>query len=560
MRVITFYSYKGGVGRTLACANFGRYLAKTGLKVVLVDMDFEAPGLDSKFFGDGTTNISYGLLDQITAFQHGLPLPNLSPIGIPLSEEVIRSGGRLQLIPAGNYCAPDKYHEALSQLDWGYLLKNERGLSFWFDLLSRIENQLQPDVLVIDSRTGLTEVAGLCTQVLPDTVLLLTSTSPESMAGTRRMYELIQKSRLIKEQRGQRTNVELRVVVTRVPRPKDVEAFDRQMKQRFLLEVPRLYYLFADNELATSEYLAMDRSVGKAPSILTDYVELFATLSPKDTLDYIKERLTSFREGLTVRKDTESRRVIQELLTLFPRAEVYLEAARYYRLVKEAEDSIVNYMRYLQSAPGHKEIILEFAEVCTAAPQAAVTEYRETVVRHLATLGPNLMEPQTLSLFCALAKSPEQLQSIVVSIEGDPSRLSAPQFRGILFRALNELQQWDKLVASVTDTDLKDVAVQRILAKAYAKLHIPDKALQIIHRLPLQDPSEFFPLMEILYDLRADASKNDIRKVIQENRHLNSYLRRYPTSFLEHPSFSNREDGEFRSWVRDLLNEKKLSQ
>src|SRR5439155_26319544 len=78
MRVITFYSYKGGVGRTLACANFGIYLAKTGQKVVLADMDFESPGLDSKFFSDATTNISNGLLDQITAFQHGKPLPNLS--------------------------------------------------------------------------------------------------------------------------------------------------------------------------------------------------------------------------------------------------------------------------------------------------------------------------------------------------------------------------------------------------------------------------------------------------------------------------------------------------
>jgi len=557
MRVITFYSYKGGVGRTLACANFGRYLAKTGLKVVLVDMDFEAPGLDSKFFGDGTTNISYGLLDQITAFQQRLPLPNLSPIGIPFTEEVDRSGGRLQLIPAGNYCAPDKYHEALSRLDWGYLLKSEQGLSFWFDLLSRIETQLQPDVIVIDSRTGLTEVAGLCTQVLPDTVLLLTSTSPESMAGTRRMYELIQKSPLIKEQRGRRSNVELHVVVTRVPRPEDVDAFDRQMRQRFILEVPRLHYLFDDRELATSEYLAMDRSAGKVPSILTDYVQLFATLNPKDTLGYIKERLTSFREGLTVRKDTESRRVIQELLTLFPRAEVYLEAARYYRLVKEAEDSLVNYILYLKSAPDDKEIILEFAEVCAAVPQAAMTENRETVVRHLKTLGPNLMEPQVLSLFCALAKSSDQLQSIVVSIEGDPSRLSAPQYRSILFRALNVLQQWDKLVASATDTDLKDVAVQRILAKAYANLHIPEKALQIIHRLPFRDPSDIFPLMEILYDLRADLSKSDISKVIQENRHLNSYLRRFPRNLLEHPSFSNREDGEFHSWVRDLLGEMK---
>src|SRR5437867_9600248 len=279
MRIITFYSYKGGVGRTLACANYGLYLAKTGQKVVLADMDLESPGLDSKFFSDATTNISNGLLDQITAFQHGKPLPNLSPITIPLSEEVARFGGRLQLIPAGNYFAPDDYHKALSQLDWEFLLHSEQGLAFWFDLMSRIESQLKPDVLVIDSRTGITEIGGLCTQVLPDTVLMFTSTSPESMAGTRRIYERIQKkSRLIGKQQRERTREEPLVVLTRVPRKDDFEAFDRQMKQRLNLEVPRLYYVFADGDLATSEYLAMNRFGGQAPTILADYVELFESL------------------------------------------------------------------------------------------------------------------------------------------------------------------------------------------------------------------------------------------------------------------------------------------
>src|SRR5207249_10441088 len=58
-----------------------------------------------------------------------------------------------------------KYYETLSSLDWKFLLRSERGLSFWFDLLDRIRNQFQPDVLVIDSRTGFTEIGGLCTQM-----------------------------------------------------------------------------------------------------------------------------------------------------------------------------------------------------------------------------------------------------------------------------------------------------------------------------------------------------------------------------------------------------------
>src|ERR1700728_3242664 len=47
MYVTTFYSFKGGVGRTLALANVATYLVRRGRRVLLVDFDLEAPGLDT---------------------------------------------------------------------------------------------------------------------------------------------------------------------------------------------------------------------------------------------------------------------------------------------------------------------------------------------------------------------------------------------------------------------------------------------------------------------------------------------------------------------------------
>ena len=47
--IVTFYSYKGGVGRSMALANIAVLLARRGLKVLMVDWDFEAPGLDRYF-------------------------------------------------------------------------------------------------------------------------------------------------------------------------------------------------------------------------------------------------------------------------------------------------------------------------------------------------------------------------------------------------------------------------------------------------------------------------------------------------------------------------------
>ena len=49
--IVTFYSYKGGVGRSMALANIAVLLARRALKVLVVDWDLEAPGLE-RYFGD----------------------------------------------------------------------------------------------------------------------------------------------------------------------------------------------------------------------------------------------------------------------------------------------------------------------------------------------------------------------------------------------------------------------------------------------------------------------------------------------------------------------------
>lgn len=42
-RIVTFYSYKGGTGRTMALANTAWILAANGKRVLAVDWDLEAP-------------------------------------------------------------------------------------------------------------------------------------------------------------------------------------------------------------------------------------------------------------------------------------------------------------------------------------------------------------------------------------------------------------------------------------------------------------------------------------------------------------------------------------
>jgi hypothetical protein len=75
--IYTFYSYKGGVGRSMALANVAQYLYLQGLDVIMVDWDLEAPGLE-EFFFDTQEDLERarahpGLMDTLIAYKRTYP-------------------------------------------------------------------------------------------------------------------------------------------------------------------------------------------------------------------------------------------------------------------------------------------------------------------------------------------------------------------------------------------------------------------------------------------------------------------------------------------------------
>src|SRR6185369_2062515 len=107
--ITTFYSYKGGVGRSMALANVAQVLAERyDKRVLMVDWDLEAPGLH-RFFRLDDTQVKKGLLDMIEDYkkvlraeQDSLPdtLVNLKDYLTPVSR-TFRGKGSLQLLAAG---------------------------------------------------------------------------------------------------------------------------------------------------------------------------------------------------------------------------------------------------------------------------------------------------------------------------------------------------------------------------------------------------------------------------------------------------------------------------
>src|SRR3989440_12218630 len=65
-KIITFYSYKGGTGRSMALANVAWILASNGKRVLAIDWDLEAPGLHryfSPFLADQNLSSSSGVIN-----------------------------------------------------------------------------------------------------------------------------------------------------------------------------------------------------------------------------------------------------------------------------------------------------------------------------------------------------------------------------------------------------------------------------------------------------------------------------------------------------------------
>lgn len=188
---IMFYSYKGGAGRSLLVANYALFLSHCGKRVAVIDCDIEAPGLHHKFAEPPRTITStnaLGLIDYVLFFQDNDEASG--DIGMYFSE--VRSPGSpapIYLMPAGNAPSEDYCSKVLA-LDWRKLFP-EHGVSEGVGLFRFLKKQIvetyEPDFILIDSRTGVTDIGSVAITSLADVYVCLFLCNPENQEGSRRM-------------------------------------------------------------------------------------------------------------------------------------------------------------------------------------------------------------------------------------------------------------------------------------------------------------------------------------------------------------------------------------
>jgi hypothetical protein len=324
-RIVTFYSYKGGTGRTMALANVAWILASNGHRVLTIDWDLEAPGLH-RFFGpallDPDQSTQEGLLDFLreyieeatrTPAQEAPDAPpwyqaftNLKRFAQPVDTGFAR--GRLDMVGAGRQNAA--YAKQVNTFDWRAFYERFRGGAFLDATFARLREHY--DYVLIDSRTGVSDTSGICTVQLPDALVVMFTLNTQSIEGASAIA-----ADALAQREGKRelkvlpvpTRVELaefdRLQAARVAARQRFEPLVRGLGADYLeeMEVRHVpYYLYGEQLAAVVEAGRARILLGnyeKLCGLVTDGAVTKLALQSSDVLEATRARFKSGPLGTT---------------------------------------------------------------------------------------------------------------------------------------------------------------------------------------------------------------------------------------------------------------------
>ena len=310
MKTITFYSYKGGVGRSLTLSNIAMRLADLGKKVCIIDFDLEAPGLHLKFNKHiKQSEINKGIVEYISDFQNKDYVPKSINEYVTDVNYLGTLNGSIKLIPAGDIYS-NEYWKKLSSINWKDLFYSEEnnGVNLLLHLKELIKIDLNPDFILIDSRTGITDISGIAMTLLADSVVTLAANNDENISGT---------ARIIKSLMNNENNLlgrlpKIHFVLTRIPyysnpdeKHKEIRITRKALatinKDEKLID--KVFVIHSDRELEEEEKFKInttsdvDSKIGQYVPIEEDYLALFEELTIGDLTEDEISKFNNLKES-----------------------------------------------------------------------------------------------------------------------------------------------------------------------------------------------------------------------------------------------------------------------
>ncbi|WP_309893579.1 KGGVGR-motif variant AAA ATPase [Archangium sp.] len=258
-RVVSFFSFKGGVGRTTTLACVAARLANRGQKVVVIDLDLEAPGLGG-FLGARSTT---GVLDHVLSHLATGAIGDVNP-------EPVDGFPGLWVVPAA--ASGIGYLEKLARLDFlagtsaSEKSPTEQALRA---LIDAVAERVTPDLVLLDSRAGLHDIGGLALHRLSQMDVLVARANAQSREGLRIVLDAIRRLRAVEDR-------DVRLVQTMVKAPFDAPEtkplVERWRQDMYDIAIETIYADFGDDpELEVPE---LDHKTAHYPLLVAERDEL----------------------------------------------------------------------------------------------------------------------------------------------------------------------------------------------------------------------------------------------------------------------------------------------
>lgn len=192
---VVFYAMKGGVGRSTAVAVCASALAQAGGRVLVLDLDLESPGLSASLLPPDRQP-AFGITDWLVEdlVNNGDAVSGAISALCPLSSA--SSSGEIRVVPAHGR-EPGEYLSKLGRI-WMPKFVDGGRRQVWSErlerLIQKLEQEHQPDVVLIDSRAGIDEVASACiTDLGASHIYLFALDSHQTWSGYRLLFQHWQK-------------------------------------------------------------------------------------------------------------------------------------------------------------------------------------------------------------------------------------------------------------------------------------------------------------------------------------------------------------------------------
>jgi len=314
----------------MALANIAWLLYNKGHKVMMIDWDLEAPGLERFFYKKSETieriKKKPGLMDMLLDYKFNISkelhinrkkdLPYLKPKKIAFKIFSDPGGAELRLLTAGRRSKEyySKYVNSVNSFDWIDFYKNWDG-ELYFEWL-REQLELSMDIVLIDSRTGVNEIGGVSVSQLADVVVMFCAPNEQNLEGTKKLANKFSKSGFLNLRQKQNRKVNLIIVPSRVENA----------------EIDQLTEFQSDFAESFSRFVPYELKIGNVPAGLFDRISVdkikpeiapfWKLMIPYTPYYSFKERLAVSATEIASKPLTDAYTILaKDILKFYPRKE-----------------------------------------------------------------------------------------------------------------------------------------------------------------------------------------------------------------------------------------------